>query len=61
MSKENEICGNCKYYFIQGTCRRYPPQIHLYPTDNQHPILYDVYSGQPYTTVDSWCGEWEHE
>lgn len=35
----NATCGDCVYW-DGGQCRRFPPQMVLWPTDNQHPISY---------------------
>lgn len=52
-----QYCQNCQFNF-DNTCRRYPRQVTLWPTDNQHPITYDVISTWPDAIDDEWCGEW---
>lgn len=40
-----------------GQCRRNPPQVAPWATDNQHPIVYVSVSHWPETQADEWCGE----
>lgn len=50
-----EDCTTC-HFNRDGFCHRFPPQVTLYPYDNQHPVLYVVGDGFP--AARSWCGEW---
>jgi NAD-dependent dihydropyrimidine dehydrogenase PreA subunit len=36
---DREKCGNCKHWDA-GVCRRFPPQVTLWPSDNQQPVIY---------------------
>ncbi len=38
-SPDGISCGKCKWWCV-GDCRLHPPQMVLWPTDNQHPIMY---------------------
>jgi len=40
-------------------CHRYPPKPMLYPSDNQHPIMYVPSDYMPQTEARSWCGEYK--
>lgn len=50
-------CTTC-HFNRDGFCQRFPPQVTLYPTDNQHPIHYAVGDGFPSAMAGRWCGEW---
>lgn len=39
MDREPQKCGDCRHWF-RGDCRRFPPVMIPYPSDNQHPISY---------------------
>lgn len=52
-----EDCTTC-HFNRDGFCHRFPPQVTLYPTDNQHPIHYAVGDGFPSAMAGRWCGEW---
>lgn len=54
-----EFCGNCRF-FADHECRRFPPQITLYATDNQHPVIYDTIAQYPYVMdTTGCCGEFK--
>lgn len=53
-----ENCGNCRFWISQD-CRRYPPQMTMWATDNQHPLTYVAAPTWPQTSRDDWCGEWK--
>lgn len=56
----NEVCGNCKF-FRDNECRRFPPQLTLWATDNQHPIHYATGSSYPDVNPStSCCGEFDY-
>jgi hypothetical protein len=51
-------CKTCVYFVATTTdCRRFPPQMVLWASDNQHPIRYDTISCWPTMSPDLWCGE----
>ncbi len=50
-------CNTCRFW-AEASCRRFPPQFAPWPTDNQHPILYEPMPGWPATNAKDWCGEW---
>lgn len=52
------VCLGCKWWFEAGECRRLPPQMVLWPSDNQHPIMYMPSASWPNVKPDDWCGEW---
>lgn len=54
------VCRDCKW-FDRNLCHRFPPQITLWPTDNQHPIIYNPCETRPGVKPDDWCGEWQAE
>jgi hypothetical protein len=53
---EQPTCATCRF-LVRNVCRRYPPAPMLYPTDNQHPVLYCVGDYRPVMSLDDWCGE----
>lgn len=56
----NSICGDCSYW-DGGVCRRYPPQIVLWPTDNQQPIVYQPVESFPSRAArEAACGEFSY-
>ena len=57
-SPDGISCGQCKCWF-GGQCRRHPPQLVLWPTDNQHPITYMPVESWPTTMADDWCGDFQ--
>jgi hypothetical protein len=54
----DQACATCRYR-TKGECRRYPPQMTLWATDNQHPLTYVPAPTWPYVPDDGWCGEWK--
>jgi hypothetical protein len=59
MKIETLKCGDCRYW-CGGECRRFPPQMALWPNDNQHPVIYmpmSTYPGRGAT--DAGCGEFK--
>lgn len=57
----SKSCGNCNHR-VASQCFRYPPQMVLWPNDNQHPVLYAPYPTRPdvaETTLA--CGEWKEK
>ena len=52
-------CSTCLYH-VKGACHANPPQVVLYPTDNQHPVLYTPITCFPDTAPDDRCGRWSH-
>jgi hypothetical protein len=56
---EDTKCGHCRYW-TGGECRRFPPQAVIYPTDNQHPVMYLSSFNYPdrQATSDG-CGEFK--
>jgi len=56
-TKRLDRCETCRFNDA-GFCHRFPPQLGLYPTDNQHPIMYDAASCWPTVDPIGWCGEW---
>lgn len=53
-----KVCGACGHW-LGGQCRRYPPQMALWPTDNQHPVFYTPHPTFPDRNAgDIACGEW---
>lgn len=53
-------CGDCAYWDA-GTCRRFPPQVVLWPTDNQHPIAYHPAETFPTRAArEKACGEYAY-
>ena len=58
-TKAVRTCGGCRH-MIYNECYRYPPQIVLWPGDNQHPVLYTPYSTRPDVSLETpACGEWQ--
>ena len=57
-SPDGITCGKCKWWF-GGECRRHPPQMVLWPTDNQHPVFYVPSASLPNTAADHWCGDYQ--
>jgi len=52
-------CGDCDFW-DDGYCKRYPPQLILWPNDNQHPIMYHPYESFPVRHAqDKSCGEFK--
>ena len=51
------VCRDCKW-FDGASCHRYPPQMILWPTDNQQPIVYEPHPTFAFVAWDGWCGEW---
>lgn len=49
-------CTTCVYWRV-GICKRYPPQLVMWPNDNQHPVLYSPTEVLPSTKADDFCGE----
>ena len=55
----DDFCGNCRFW-RDNECRRFPPQITLWATDNQHPVLYSTHSNYPECrSVTASCGEFK--
>lgn len=50
-------CGSCEFWEA-GQCKRFPPVMTLWPTDNQHPIMYMPTPGWPTVGPTDWCGEY---
>lgn len=58
MSKRK--CGDCRHWDA-GLCYRFPPQMVLFPSDNQHPIAYWPEPMQPQVGAEHReCGEWDY-
>lgn len=56
--EEAVTCKTCKFREASdSTCHRNPPQITMYPTDNQQPIMYAVTQCWPEVKDTDWCGE----
>lgn len=54
---DGRVCRDCKW--SDGSqCHRFPPQMALWPNDNQHPVIYSPYAAFPDVPPDGWCGEW---
>ena len=54
-------CGHCQH-FEAGQCWRYPPQMVLWPNDNQHPVIYSPYATRPTVGVTTpACGEYRRQ
>lgn len=53
---ERETCETCRFN-DELVCKRYPPQMILWPQDNQHPIMYAPTGTQPAISLGMWCGE----
>lgn len=53
----DDYCTTC-HFNRNGFCQRFPPQVTLYPSDNQLPVLYVVGDGFPAAVAGRWCGEW---
>lgn len=49
-------CATCRWQ-DGGHCRRMPPTMVPWPTDNQHPIMYEPATTWPLVNADDWCGE----
>lgn len=49
-------CVACEW-FDGGLCRRLPPTMPPWPTDNQHPVLYTPSPTWPNVSATEWCGE----
>lgn len=56
--ESDQACATCRYR-TKGECRRYPPQMTMWATDNQHPLTYVAAPTWPQTSRDDWCGEWK--
>lgn len=65
-----ERCAICLFYKVEaanlgteglGFCRRFPPQMVPYPTDNQHPITYWPSALTTRVAGIDWCGEFKDE
>lgn len=55
--RKRRVCGECRHWDNDG-CYRFPPQVVLFPSDNQHPIAYSPVPMQPYVAADHReCGE----
>ena len=53
-----KVCGTCEFWAAEE-CFRFPPQMVLYPSDNQHPIMYAPAPFRPNVSASSpACGEW---
>lgn len=52
----NKTCETCRWR-DEHLCRRNPPQLVLWPQDNQHPIIYSPSTTYPMVAPDNWCGE----
>ena len=50
-------CGSCEF-FEAGMCKRMPPVMVPWPSDNQHPVLYMPAPSYPSVQVNDWCGEY---
>ena len=51
-------CGGCARWFA-GSCFRYPPQMVLHPSDNQHPVIYYPVPMRPFVQASEMaCGEY---
>jgi hypothetical protein len=54
-------CMTCEF-FDGGLCRRNPPQMPLWPSDNQHPVMYAPCPSWPQVMpATDWCGEWRRK
>ena len=54
-----DFCGNCRFH-RDGECRRFPPQLTLWATDNQHPVMYTTASNYPEVGLTTaCCGEFK--
>ena len=54
-----DFCGNCRFW-RDHECRRFPPQLAMWATDNQHPIMYATCSQYPECHKDTaCCGEFK--
>lgn len=53
----SETCETCRWWDKRTHCRRFPPQLALWPSGNQQPIIYDVFPSWPATLPTDWCGE----
>ncbi len=49
-------CETCRFE-EGGLCHRLPPAMVPWPTDNQHPIMYDPAACFPFVGPKDWCGE----
>lgn len=54
----DRCCANCGF-FDGGSCRRFPPASVPWPTDNQHPIMYEPATTWPLVRATDWCGEFK--
>lgn len=55
---DKKACGDCGHWDA-GQCFRFPPQMVLFPNDNQHPISYFPAPCQPHVGAEyRACGEW---
>lgn len=52
----DKTCETCRWQ-DDLICKRYPPQMILWPADNQHPVLYQPTETQPAVSLGMWCGE----
>ncbi len=57
----DSTCGHCKFWHA-GECFRFPPQMVLYPQDNQHPVFYFPTPCRPQVGADcASCGEFREK
>lgn len=54
------VCRDC-FYFDGSQCRRFPRAWALWPSDNQHPIMYQPMATYPFVKATDWCGEWRSD
>lgn len=55
---KDRVCRDCKW-FDGSACHKNPPQMALWPNDNQHPIMYTPYAQFPNVQAHDWCSHWE--
>lgn len=58
--KEEQNCGNCRFWREGAECRKYAPKVIATTTVDPHfgHILEEV-TVFPMVNVDCWCGQWE--
>lgn len=54
---DGHVCRDCKWS-DGGNCHRFPPQMTLWPNDNQLPVIYNPMPTFPFVRPNDWCGEW---
>lgn len=54
--KEDECCGNCRFFFEDGKqCRRFPPQVGTETSEHSC----GVFATFPIVYKQEWCGEFK--